>query len=264
MRISELFVMIVEPSKVQRRIIEDHLKKAGITSVVGAGNGQDALKAIREDIPDLVVSALYLPDMSGADLLTQLRGDDQLKEIAFVLISSETQFRYLDPIKQNGATAVLPKPFSDEQLQTALNTTLHNIEPEEGELEKDFDLELMQVLLVDDSPMARKFIRRTLTGIGFANFVEACDGADALAKMEDNYFDLVVTDYNMPNVDGQELTRRIRTNSTQRSVPVLMVTSEENEGRLAGVQQAGVSALCDKPFAADNVKQLLRRLLSEG
>lgn len=264
MRISELFVMIVEPSRFQRRVIESNLKKVGIGSTVTVGSGKEALAKIEEDQPDLVVSALYLPDMSGADLLASLRNHDQLKDTAFVLISSETQFRYLDPVKQGGATALLPKPFSDEQLMTALHTTLHNIEPEEGELNKDFDLEMMNVLLVDDSPMARKFIRRVLTGMGFVHFVEACDGADALEKMEDSYFDLVVTDYNMPNIDGQELTRQIRTNSTQRSVPVLMVTSEENEGRLAGVQQAGVSALCDKPFAADTVKQLLNRLLADS
>ncbi|OMH34798.1 response regulator [Motiliproteus sp. MSK22-1] len=263
MRISELYVMIVEPSKVQRRIIENHLNSVGISSIVGCSTGEEALQGAREDTPDLLISALYLQDMSGADLLSQLRGDSLLKDVAFVLISSETQFRYLDPVKQAGATAVLPKPFTEEQLNTALKTTVHNIEPEGMALQEQ-DLELLNVLLVDDSPLARKFIRKVLTGLGIRNFVEACDGQDALEKMKDNFFDLVVTDYNMPNLNGKELTEQIRKRSTQQSVPILMVTSEENQGRLSGVQQAGVSAMCDKPFAAEDVRQLLASLLPDS
>ncbi len=264
MRISELFVMIVEPSRVQRRIIRDALAGAGIASFCECSNGTEAIAAMREDSPDLVVSALYLADMSGADLLEQLRSDDLLREVAFVLISSETRFRYLDPVRQAGATAVLPKPFSAEQLNTALKTTLHNIEPDSESFQPGFDPELLNVLLVDDSPMARKFIRKVLSGLGFRKFVEASDGREALSCLANDFFDLVVTDYNMPNLDGRELTEHIRQQSSQRSIPVLMVTSEENEGRLSAVEQAGVSAVCDKPFAADNVRQLLTALLADG
>tara|TARA_R110002167_G_scaffold244923_1_gene450374 strand:+ start:718 stop:1506 length:789 start_codon:yes stop_codon:yes gene_type:complete len=261
MRLSDLYILLVEPSKMQRHVIEKNLASFGISSIKSCDTAEQALAILAADPPDLVISTLYLSGISGADLLTRMRSEPTLREIAFVLISSETQFRYLDPIKQSGATAVLPKPFSDIQLATALKTTLHNIEPEEGARIRD--PELLKVLVVDDSPLARKFIRKVLSGLGISHFVEAVDGADALEKLADDYFDLVVTDFNMPNVNGQELTEQIRSNSSQRSVPIMMVTSEESESRLSAVQQAGVSAICDKPFAADHVKQLLDSLLAE-
>ena len=69
---------------------------------------------------------------------------------------------------------------------------------------------------------------------------------------------MVFTDYNMPVMDGEELTRHIRENSMQRSIPILMVTSEENGSRLAAVQQAGVSGICDKPFDTDTVMKMIQ------
>ncbi|WP_207062611.1 response regulator [Motiliproteus sp. SC1-56] len=261
MRPSELFVLLVEPSRMQRNLIENHLRAAGIEAIEVCSGAEAALDAMRRDPPDLVLSALHLPDISGAELLARMRADTELRDIAFVLISSETQFRYLDPVKQAGATAILPKPFSLGQLETALRTTLHTLEPE-GTTPLG-DPELLRVLVVDDSPLARRFICKVLAGLGIEHFVEAGDGTEALERMQDEYFDLVVTDFNMPHLDGQGLTEQIRQHSAQPTVPIMMVTSEEDQSRLAGVQQAGVSAICDKPFVADDVRQLLAGLLAQ-
>jgi two-component system chemotaxis response regulator CheY len=73
--------------------------------------------------------------------------------------------------------------------------------------------------------------------------------------------DLVVTDYNMPEMDGKALVDHIRQRSWQASVPILMVTSESDFGRLAAVEEAGVSGICDKPFDAATVRRLLGRML---
>ena len=67
----------------------------------------------------------------------------------------------------------------------------------------------------------------------------------------------------MPEMDGEALTRYIRENSTQRSIPVLMVTSEESESRLSAVQQAGVSGICDKPFEPETVKRIIHGMLAQ-
>ena len=156
--------------------------------------------------------------------------------------------------------AILPKPFNADELRVAMANTLNFIDPTALSLET-FSPEEMQVLVVDDSSMARKHIKRVLNSIGIEHFTEAVDGLEASKILENQYFDLVVTDYNMPNMDGQELIDHIRKNSSQASVPVLMVTSEENDNRLAAVQKAGVSAICDKPFAADTVRDLVQQIL---
>jgi len=210
--------------------------------------------------PDLVISALYLPDMSGTDLVGAMRHESDLEQVAFILISSETRPQALDPVRQLGVCGILPKPFSKEQLQTALRTTLDFMN-QDSDLGEDIDSEDLRVLLVDDSPSARKFMRRVLENLGIDNFIEAQNGREAAAILSDTMVDLVVTDYNMPEMDGQALVEHIRKQSWQNSVPVLMVTSEANEGRLAAVQEAGVSGICDKPFEPTVVKGLLRKML---
>jgi two-component system chemotaxis response regulator CheY len=86
---------------------------------------------------------------------------------------------------------------------------------------------------------------------------------EAMELIADTFFDLIVTDYNMPRMNGKELVEHIRSGSSQASVPILMVTSEQNENRLAAVQQAGISAICDKPFEPDSVRRLVEQTLSE-
>ena len=83
----------------------------------------------------------------------------------------------------------------------------------------------------------------------------------AVALLQETMVDLVITDYNMPEMDGRELTEYIRTQSWQNTVPVLMVTSEQNMGRLAAVERAGVSAICDKPFEAGSIRKLIAESL---
>jgi len=115
--------------------------------------------------------------------------------------------------------------------------------------------------VVDDSPLARKHITRVLRNLGISHIEQAENGRLAVDRVENEYFDLVVTDFNMPEMDGEALTRYIRERSAQKSIPVLMVTSEENESRLSAVQQAGVSGICDKPFDPDTVKHIIRSML---
>ncbi len=116
---------------------------------------------------------------------------------------------------------------------------------------------------MDDSALSRKFIRRSLEGMGLERFTEAENGADAAKLIGERFFDLIVTDYNMPHMNGGELLDYIRKDSPQASVPVMMVTSESNNQRLAAVQKAGVSAVCDKPFRPEAVRKLVQNLLRE-
>lgn len=262
LQLSELMVVVIEPSSTQRRIVTNYLNQLGISRIESIAAGDDTIDQIHRLQPDLVISALYLSNqLTGTDLVCTMRKDETLNGTAFMLISSETRFRYLDPIRQAGVIAILPKPFSLDELKIALNSTLEYIDPEEVEL-ANYEPENIQVLIVDDSAMARKHIQRVLKNMGLKNFTEAVDGADGIKLIHDHYFDLVVTDYNMPNMDGGELVDQIRRNSAQSGIPILMVTSESNENRLASVQQSGVSAICDKPFEPNTVKQLLEQLFS--
>lgn len=263
MELSSLYVTVIEPSKVQRNIITGHLNSFGIEQIEEFEEGKPALEHMISSPPDLVLSSMHLPDMTGTDLVTQMRGLGALENVTFLLISSETHYRYLEPIRQAGAIAILPKPFSRDEMGTALRSTLHYISDFESDSEND-EYEALAVLIVDDSSMSRKYIQQMLESLSVESIQTAKDGSEALQLIDQGYrFDLIITDYNMPNVDGQELTEHIRNHSEQPTVPILMVTSEQNESRLAAVQSAGVSAICNKPLSYDTIKQLIEQLVTD-
>jgi len=254
---SDLNVLIVEPSHSQQRFIERELNSLSITNIDCVSDAQEALNYITEGAPDLILSAYYLSDMTGDELLHILREDSANHSICFVLVSSVTDIRQLDSVRQAGVAAILPKPFAATDLALALKTTLNQLNPEEL-----IDLDDLKILLVDDSRLARKHIVRTLHSMGLEHIIEAGNGLEAVSLLDETMFDLIITDYNMPEMDGRELSAYIREQSSQKSVPIIMVTSEHDSKRLAAVQQAGVSAICDKPFDPENVRQLIQQLVS--
>ncbi len=260
--ISDLNILIVEPSTVQAKIIRSHFQDAQVSHVYIVHNGTQALEFLSQTPPDLIVSALYLSDMTGTELVQSMRNNDELEKTPFMLISSETSFDQLEPIRQAGVVAILPKPFAFKDLKRALFNTLDFINPSANKAE-NMDFDTFRVLVVDDSLMARKHIRRVLENMGIQSFEEAINGKEAIPVIENNYFDLIVTDYNMPEMDGRELIQYIREKSSQSTIPILMVTSENDNNRLAAVQQSGVSGICDKPFEPDTVKAYLKNIMAE-
>jgi two-component system chemotaxis response regulator CheY len=258
--ICDLSILLIEPSATQLKVIMQHMRHAGVAQIDGVANGAEALALLAEHQPDLVVSSMYLPDMTAVELVDQLKHDDRLHQIPFMLISSESSFQVLDAIRQAGVVAILPKPFAPEDLLNALRATIEFIDPQEITLEH-YDIENVRVLVVDDSNLARKHICRVLNNMGIRLITQAEDGKQGAEIFEQNQdFDLVVTDFNMPVMDGQQLIQYIREELGNSIVPILMVTSEDNETRLSNVHKAGVSAICDKPFDPQTVKEMLYRV----
>lgn len=260
--IGDLAIMIVEPSRFQQKVISQELMKVGCTKIDCRETVTEALDFMRRYPPDLVISAMYLPDAEGVQLVSRMREDPALSSVPFMLVSSETRGSFLEPIRQAGSVAILPKPFSHEDLDRAVRSTLEFLDPDELDVE-DYDPGELRVLLVDDSDFSLKHIGRTLENLGIEQVHTAHDGDEAMELIRQNTYDLVFTDYNMPHMDGEELAQTIRNHSNQPFVPILMVTSEQNNSRLEGVLQAGVNAVCNKPFSPGQLKGLIRSLLTE-
>jgi len=258
---ADLIVYLIEPSQVQTRVISSMLGQLGVRHVERFENAAAMFEKLAIQPPSLVISALYLPDMVGTELVQRLRADPTTLHTPFILVSSETRPQVLDPVRQSGVCGILPKPFTEAQLHTALRATLDYLDAD-ASIDVDVaDLETLKVLIVDDSVSARKFIRRVLENLGIGHFLEAENGKEAVVVLAEAMVDLVVTDYNMPEMDGKALVDYIRQKSWQNSVPILMVTSESDEGRLAAIEEAGVSGICDKPFEPKTVQALLSRIL---
>lgn len=256
----DLSILIIEPSPTQQKMIARQLHQEDIVNIEFASDIKSAKAYLANHHPDLITSAMYFDDGTALELVRELKSDEHTADIPFMLVSSECRKEQLEAYRQSGVIAILPKPFTPEHLGTAINATLDILSAEELELSY-FDVKSLRVLVVDDSRFARKFVSRVLNSLGIENITEVADGREAIETIKEHMFDLVVTDYNMPEVNGKELTEYIRNESEQSHIPVLMVSSESNEAHLANIEQSGVNAMCDKPFEPENVKKILYSLL---
>jgi two-component system chemotaxis response regulator CheY len=117
------------------------------------------------------------------------------------------------------------------------------------------------ILAVDDSPSMRKMVAFTLVGAGY-QVVEAVDGVDAFEKASSQNFDLVLTDQNMPRLDGLGLTRKLREHPHYKAIPILMLTTESSDLMKQAGRAAGATGWLVKPFdpvrLIDVIKKVIR------
>jgi two-component system chemotaxis response regulator CheY len=121
----------------------------------------------------------------------------------------------------------------------------------------------MRFLVVDDFSTMRRIVRNLLKELGFVNVEEAEDGAVALEKLTTESFDFVVTDWNMPNMDGLALLQSIRANAQLKHLPVLMITAEAKRENIVAAAQAGASGYIVKPFTAATLNEKLVKIFAK-
>ena len=121
----------------------------------------------------------------------------------------------------------------------------------------------IKFLIVDDFPTMRRIVRNLLKEIGHQNADEAEDGAAALAKLRAGAFDFVVSDLNMPNMNGFELLRQIRADDKLKTLPVLLVTAEAKKEDIVTAAQIGASGYIVKPFTKAILEEKLGKILQK-
>jgi two-component system chemotaxis response regulator CheY len=244
--VRDVSVLLVEPSRVQSKVIGGQLQTLGIQRLELAGDGARALDSMRRSRPHLVISSLHLPDMTGAELLERMRSDEQLRDVAFILISSETDEHLLESIRQTQSVSVLAKPFTPDELNRTLATVV-DMFPNEFVRVGNRGPEHAKVLIADDSVVARRVMRTMLSNLGVRTFTEASNGEQAARLLDGDVYDLV---------------KRIREHPTHQCVPVLMVSSATELASMAGVEEAGVSALCDKSSEPEAIGRIVQRIMN--
>jgi two-component system, chemotaxis family, chemotaxis protein CheY len=118
----------------------------------------------------------------------------------------------------------------------------------------------LKFLVVDDFSTMRRIVRNLLKELGFVNVEEAEDGVVALQKLRGGTFDFIVSDWNMPNMNGVELLRVVRADAALKHLPVLMVTAEAKKENIVEAAQAGASGYIVKPFTAATLDEKLNKI----
>ena len=121
----------------------------------------------------------------------------------------------------------------------------------------------IKFLVVDDFSTMRRIVRNLLKELGYENVEEAEDGAMAFHKLKAGDFKFVVTDWNMPNMDGLQLLQAIRSDAALKHLPVLMITAEAKKENIIAAAQAGAHGYIVKPFTAATLNEKLARIFEK-
>lgn len=243
-------LLYVEDSDYVHAEIVPQLEEEGY-SVTEAWNGREGWKAFRErDDIDLVISDIEMPEMNGYELCERLRDNSS---IPVILASSLDRDENIQQGLETGANDYITKPIVFSEL-------IHRVERLLG-LRRENRPET--ILSVDDSDMMRNNIAQFLEDQGFTA-VKATNGEEALRKVETRDFDLVVTDYEMPIMNGYELARELRVHHDRVELPIVVLSSRDSEADLVRMRSAGVQAVLTKPFDGDRLNAEVERVLGES
>ena len=122
------------------------------------------------------------------------------------------------------------------------------------------DRSTLKFLVVDDFSTMRRIVRNLLKELGFTNVDEAEDGAVALSRLQQGGVDFVVSDWNMPNMDGLTLLQSVRADAKLKGLPFLMITAEAKKENIIAAAQAGASGYIVKPFTAATLQEKLEKI----
>jgi two-component system, chemotaxis family, chemotaxis protein CheY len=119
------------------------------------------------------------------------------------------------------------------------------------------------ILIVDDSPAMRSFVRRVLdlSGLDVGRCLQAGNRQEALNLLRDEWVDLVLTDINMPTMDGEEFVRRLEADEALRTIPVLVVSTDRTDGRVQQMLTLGAKGYVTKPFLPETLREELEKVL---
>ncbi len=121
----------------------------------------------------------------------------------------------------------------------------------------------MKILVVDDFSTMRRIVKNLLRQIGYTNIEEAEDGAQAYSKLKNGGFSFVVSDWNMPNIDGLDLLKKVRSDPELKDLPILMVTAEAEKEKVITAIQAGVNNYIVKPFTGEVLKEKMDKIIEK-
>lgn len=251
-------LLLVDDSKTCRRLIKPFLEQENY-EVIEADNGEQALKIIRSMKIDIIVSDVDMPVLDGITLCRIIRQQEKLSIPVLLLSSQQTDKAILGGFNagaddyiiksDHSATRKVVVPELLSRIERLLNAQKSQGRPE-------------RILVVEDSATMLYQLKNSLKIQGFQVDI-AKDGLSAWEKLNTNQYDLVITDYDMPYVDGLELCSRIRQSNKFENLPIIIETSKDSKADQVKIRSIGIQAFITKPFSPDRLIAEVERVLAE-
>ncbi|MCK5697631.1 MAG: response regulator [Gammaproteobacteria bacterium] len=251
-------LLLVDDSRVNRQRIKPFLEIEDY-EVIEACNGEEALKIIRNTDIDIIVSDVEMPIIDGVTLCRIIRQQEKLSTPFLLLSSLQSDKAIMGGFNAGADDYIIKSDHSDThkivlpELLSRINRLL---------IAKKTHSRPENILVVDDSSTTRHLLKSALTIQGFKVEMSK-DGLSAWEKLNNGNYDLVITDYDMPYVDGLELCSRIRQSKKFSDLPIIIETSKDSKVEQVKIRSMGIQAFITKPFSPDRLIAEVERVLAE-
>lgn len=266
--------LVVDDFEPMRKVTAEQLRKMGAQTILMAGNGAEALKMLRQQKVDMVLSDWNMPVMNGLELLKAIRADENLAALPVMMITAEAERSRIMEAVANGVSDLLVKPYTvgnlQDRVQKALNWAPRQFATAPAAMAHDSGEAPIAaetpksakptILVVDDTPDNLHLLSNLFSDEYRVRI--AHNGSKALSICQsDSPPDLVLLDVMMPDMDGFEVAQKMREHPSSETIPVIFVTSLDTEdARLKGLELGAVDFVT-KPINPDALQHRVRNFI---
>lgn len=238
-------IIIADDFSTQRSLIKMMATSTEDINVLEAENGKEALKLSEKHDIDGIITDLEMPEMDGLELTKTIRKKSTKESLPIIMITSVDNSR--SQAQQAGVNHFIHKPFDKDDVVKAIEQHIAN---QEGEH--------YHILLVDDDSK-QTMVWQNSMNLPYFKFTRADSARSALKQLRGNNIDAIITDYKMPEVDGQMFVRKIKSMAEFSHIPVIMVSDAQFKEEIN--TDYGIEKVFTKPFDSESVKNELKKVL---
>ena len=260
----KILVLVIDDDVKILNLIEKILKGTEF-DVLKAYDGYDGIQIAKKHKPSIILLDIIMPKLDGFMICGALKRNVNTKNIPVIFMTGIKSKEHIQKAIKVGASDYIAKPFVPSDLLTKLRKIMESKEPlrfKNSKEKKEIKVEL-KILVVSDSQIMRNILINSVKKAGYSNVKEAKNGKDALSRLMMGYFNFLITDWDMPLMDGIELTKAIRSDEKLKNIPVIMVTSKYKNKDILKVKNAGVNGYISTKYDAstlkDKIPEILRR-----
>jgi DNA-binding response OmpR family regulator len=259
-------VLIVDDDEQLLFVVKVRLEKSYYKTYL-AHNSEEAFHILKNSPIDIIILDIILPGKNGYEICYELKKSDEYSDIPVIMLSQKDKPKDRYDAARIGADGYISKPFEGTELIYKIEAVL-----KEFSQDMEFDTQGMfipleegsQVLVVDDSPPMRKIVHNFLRQLGILNVAEAENGKKAFEILEKEKIRLILSDWNMPEMDGMTLLKKVKSDTRYSAIPFVMVSTEIGENEMQTAMSEGAAGYIGKPFSKFELKKILKKLINKG
>lgn len=244
-------ILVADDEEIVQEVISRALDKEKY-EIYSVSNGIEAIQKVHSINPDLILLDINMPGKNGLQVCQELKENPETTKIPIMFVSARTDENVIEKGFDVGADDYLTKPFKLEELVTKVEQIFGGLTNDRKE----------KVLVVDDSSIVRSILHNGISQQGF-RIITACDGEEGLREAIQEQPDIIISDFEMPKMNGFDFCRAVKSHGDLKHIPFIMLTSRDTRGARALGARAGVNAYLCKPFQVDRIVVLIERFLSE-